>query len=111
MSSLKTPPFVRKARSLSRYDNASSSDAHGCGTSFASSGERSYRFLSIGSPGLILFCTPSRPAIIIAVNARYGLVVGSGKRTSMRRALGLFTSGTRTAAERLREEYARLIGA
>ncbi|MNC90266.1 hypothetical protein D3C83_63440 [compost metagenome] len=60
---------------------------------------------------MILFWMPSSPAIIIAVNARYGLAVGSGKRTSMRRPFGLETSGTRTEAERLREEYARLIGA
>ena len=43
--------------------------------------------LSSGSPGSILFWMPSRPAIIIAANARYGLHVGSGKRTSMRRVL------------------------
>src|SRR6476620_10458714 len=91
--------------------SASSSDAHGCGTFAASSGSRSYRFLSIGSPGWILFCTPSSPAISIAENARYGLHVGSGKRTSTRRAFGLLTYGMRHAAERLRAEYARLIGA
>src|SRR5436190_20462292 len=79
--------------------------------SLASSGERSYRFLSMGSPGWILFCTPSRPADIIAVNARYGFAVGSGKRTSIRRAFGLVTRGTRTAADRFRAEYARLMGA
>ena len=67
--------------------------------------------LSIGSPGWILFCTPSSPAISIAVNARYGFAVGSGKRTSTRRAFGLDTYGIRQAAERLRAEYARLIGA
>src|SRR6202035_3492020 len=50
--------------------------------SFSSSGSRSYRFLSIGSPGWILFCTPSSPAISIAAKARYALQVGSGKRTS-----------------------------
>src|SRR6516225_11541018 len=111
MSSLNTPPLVRNPRSLSRAVSASSRDAQGCGMSLASSGERSYRFLSIGSPGLILFWTPSRPAIIIAVNARYGFAVGSGKRTSMRRAFGLGTYGIRHAAERLRAEYARLIGA
>src|SRR5690349_5531342 len=88
-----------------------SSDEHTLGTFFASSGGRSYRFLSTGSPGWILFWMPSMPAIIIAVNARYGLLVGSGKRTSIRRAFGLVTSGMRTAAERLRAEYARLIGA
>ena len=55
---------------------------------------------------------PSSPAIIIAENARYGLQVGSGKRTSMRLALGDGEYiGIRTAAERLRLEYARLIGA
>ena len=67
--------------------------------------------MSIGSPGWILFCTPSRPAISIAENARYGFAVGSGKRTSMRRPFGFDTYGTRIAAERLRAEYARLIGA
>src|SRR5215475_14196555 len=67
--------------------------------------------LSSGSPGWILFCTPSRPAISIAANARYGLVVGSGNRTSTRRALSLATYGMRHATERLRAEYARLIGA
>src|SRR4030095_2774980 len=68
-------------------------------------------FLSTGSPGWILFCTPSRPAISIAANARYGLAVGSGKRTSTRRDFGLATYGMRHAAERLRAEYGRLIGA
>src|SRR6476661_1963494 len=91
--------------------SASSSDAHGCGTFAASSGSRSYRFLSIGSPGWILFWTPSRPAISIAAKPRYGLQVGSGKRTSMRRPFGLDTYGMRIDAERLRAEYARLIGA
>lgn len=47
----------------------------------------------------------------MAANARYGLAVGSGKRTSTRRPFGLATYGMRQAAERLREEYARLIGA
>src|SRR3974390_1766045 len=88
-----------------------SSEEHTLGTFFASSGGKSYRFLSTGSPGWILFCTPSRPAISIAANARYGLVVGSGKRTSTRRAFGLDTYGIRQAADRLRAEYARLIGA
>src|SRR5262245_35217577 len=67
--------------------------------------------LSIGSPGWILFCTPSRPAISIAANARYGFAVGSGKRTSTRRAFGLETYGMRHEAERFFAEYARLIGA
>ncbi|CFN79566.1 Uncharacterised protein [Bordetella pertussis] len=60
--------------------------------------------MSAGSPGWILFCTPSRPAIIRAENARYGLASGSGKRVSMRRALGLPTYGMRIEAERLRAE-------
>src|SRR5215470_6351017 len=111
MSFENTPPRVRNSRPLSRYSSACSSEEQTLGTFFASSGGRSYRFLSTGSPGWILFCTPSRPAIIMAENARYGFVVGSGKRTSMRRALGLETYGMRTAADRLRAEYARLIGA
>src|SRR3954468_14389798 len=91
--------------------SACSSEAQTCGTRAASSGGRWYMSLSIGSPGWILFCTPSSPAISIAAKARYALVVGSGKRTSTRRALGLDTYGMRHAAERLRAEYARLIGA
>src|SRR5258707_782129 len=55
--------------------------------------------------------TPSRPAIRSAEKARYGLAVGSGKRTSMRRAFGLCTNGMRIEAERLRAEYASLTGA
>src|SRR5271167_3184758 len=68
--------------------------------------------LSIGSPGLILFCTPSSPAMSIAEKARYGLQLGSGKRTSIRRVFGFGpVIGIRTLAERLRLEYARLTGA
>src|SRR6266849_3174570 len=68
--------------------------------------------LSSGCPGSSRRWTPSSPAIIIAENARYGSQVGSGKRTSIRLALGDGEySGIRTAAERLRREYARLIGA
>src|SRR5271169_819536 len=111
MSSENTPPRVRNSWSLSRCSSAISSDEHTFGTFFACDGGRSYRFLSTGSPGWILFCTPSRPAISIAEKARYGLVVGSGKRTSTRRDFGLATYGMRHAAERLRAEYARLIGA
>src|SRR5258708_22296023 len=68
--------------------------------------------LSIGSPGWILFWMPSMPAMSIAENARYGLQLGSGKRTSMRRVFGFGpVIGMRTLAERLRLEYARLTGA
>src|SRR5580658_5227287 len=68
--------------------------------------------LSIGSPGWILFWIPSMPAISIAANARYGLQLGSGKRTSMRRVLGLGpVMGMRQLAERWRLEYARSTGA
>src|SRR5207344_988209 len=88
-----------------------SRDEHTFGTFAASSGSRSYRFLSIGSPGWILFWMPSSPAISSAANARYGFAVGSGKRTSIRRPFGFDTYGMRIAAERLRAEYARLIGA
>ena len=44
--------------------------------------------LSSGSPGLTLFRMPSNMAISMALKARYGLPVGSGKRYSTRRALG-----------------------
>src|ERR1700730_18631446 len=68
--------------------------------------------LSSGCPGSSRRWTPSRPAIIIAENAMYGLQVGSGKRTSIRLAFGDGEYiGIRTEAERLRLEYARLIGA
>src|ERR1700693_2290909 len=68
--------------------------------------------LSSGCPGSSRRWIPARPAIIIAENARYGLQVGSGKRTSIRFALGDGEYiGIRTEAERLRLEYARLIGA
>src|SRR5580692_3563216 len=68
--------------------------------------------LSSGSPGSILFWIPSMPAIIMALKARYGLQLGSGKRTSMRRVFGEGpVMGIRTEAERLRLEYARLTGA
>src|SRR5713226_9647711 len=68
--------------------------------------------LSSGCPRSRRRCTTSSPAIIIAENARYGLQVGTGKRTSIRLALGDGEYiGIRTAAERLRLEYARLIGA
>src|SRR5262245_42034647 len=69
-------------------------------------------FLSSGSPGSILFSIPSRPAMSMAANARYGLQVGSGKRTSMRFAFGDGEYiGMRIDADRLRLEYARLTGA
>src|SRR5665647_1958437 len=104
MLSENTPPRVRNSWSFSRCSSAISSEEHTFGTFFACDGGRSYRFLSMGSPGWILFCTPSRPAIIIAAKARYGLAVGSGQRTSTRRPLGLIAYGMRQAAERLRDE-------
>src|SRR5713101_1931011 len=68
--------------------------------------------LSSGWPGSSRRWIPSIPAISIAENARYGLQVGSGNRTSIRLALGDGEYiGIRTDAERLRDEYARLIGA
>ena len=44
------------------------------------------------------------PAIIMAVNAKYGFAIESGKRTAVRRAFGLATNGMRIDAERLRAE-------
>ena len=49
---------------------ASRSEPHTVGIFDSSSGGRSYRFLSIGSPGWILFSMPSRPAISMAAKAR-----------------------------------------
>src|SRR6478752_5062463 len=68
--------------------------------------------LSSGSPGLMRFSMPSRPASIMAANPRYGLHDGSGVRNSMRLAFGDDENiGMRMAAERLRDEYARFTGA
>src|SRR3954465_746950 len=68
--------------------------------------------LSSGSPGSMRFSIPSRPAISIAENARYGLQLGSGERNSIRFALGDGEYlGMRMAADRLRELYARFTGA
>src|ERR1700730_16414714 len=68
--------------------------------------------LSSGSPGWMRFSMASRPASIIAENARYGLHDGSGVRNSMRLALGDDENiGMRIAAERFRDEEARLTGA
>src|SRR6266496_6688249 len=68
--------------------------------------------LSSGWPGSTLFSIPSRPAIIIAENARYGLQLGSGGRNSTRFALGdAEYIGIRQAAERFRREYAKFTGA
>src|SRR5437660_6731080 len=55
---------------------------------------------------------PSRAAIRIAANVRYGLLLGSGQRNSNRLALGFEEYiGMRTAAERLRCDMARFTGA
>src|SRR4051794_10520439 len=68
--------------------------------------------LSSGSPGSTRFSIPSRPAISIAANARYGLHDGSGDRNSIRLAFGDGEYiGIRIAADRLRDEYARFTGA
>src|SRR5713226_3189590 len=77
----------------------------------SSSGSKSYKSLSAGSPGWILFRMPSKPAISIEAKAKYGFAVASGKRTSMRRPFGLEIQGMRMEAERLRAEYASFTGA
>ncbi|SKV25687.1 Uncharacterised protein [Mycobacteroides abscessus subsp. abscessus] len=83
-----------------------------CGIPAASSGGSSYRSLSTGASGSILFLMPSIPAISMAANARYGLPELSGQRNSRRLAFGLLpVIGMRTQAERLRWLYTRLIGA
>ena len=81
-----------------------SSEWHTVGIFLSSSGSRSYRSLSPGSPGWILFWMPSRPASSIDANAKYGFAVASGKRTSMRRPFGFGIQGMRIDAERLRAE-------
>ena len=48
---------------------------------------------------------------IIALGAAAGFDVESGKRTSIRRPFGLAMYGMRIDAERLRAEYARMVGA
>ena len=63
MSSVNTPPRVRNARSLSRLSSASSSDAHRMRHLLRFFRLRSYRFLSIGSPGMDL--------VLHAVEARH----------------------------------------
>src|ERR1043166_1814618 len=68
--------------------------------------------LSSGSPGFSFRSMPSSPAISRAANARYPLLEGSGKRTSIRLAFGLGEYiGIRTAAERFLAEYAKFTGA
>src|SRR5947209_1648459 len=108
---LNTPPRVRNSRSLSKYSSAWSSEEHTVGIFASSSGGRWYRSFDAASPGWILFCTPSRPAINSAEKHRYGLDEGSGKRVSMRRPFGFGTCGMRIEAERLRDEYASFTGA
>src|SRR5262245_27654476 len=103
-SLLNTSPFSRNEWSAFSDSRASRRLPQTVGTLESSSGGRSYRFLSIGSPGWILFWMPSRPAISIAEKARYGLASGSGKRTSTRLPFGLATYGMRQDAERLRDE-------
>ena len=60
-------------------------------------------FLSIGSPGWILFSMPSMAAIVIALKARYGLQMnpGSGIRFAWSCGFSLYI-GMRMAAERFR---------
>src|SRR4051794_20989451 len=55
---------------------------------------------------------PSRPAISMAENARYGLADGSGTRNSTRLGFGLVpVTGIRAHARRLGCEYTKLNGA
>src|SRR3569832_1196491 len=102
MSLVNTPPRVRNSRSLSSSSSAISRLWQTFGIFASSSGGRSYRSLSDGSPGWILFWMPSRPAIISAAKHRYGLAVGSGKRVSMRRAFSLAAIEIQIKNERLR---------
>src|SRR5512136_1504082 len=68
--------------------------------------------LSIGCPGSVLLRMPSMAAIIMAENVRYGLLLGSGHRNSMRLAFGdAEYIGMRMEALRFLREYARFTGA
>src|SRR5919204_18308 len=75
-SGVNTPPSSRKPWSASSELRTASSEPGTCGMLRASSGGSSYRSLSTGSTGSILFLMPSRPAISIAEKAKYGLQVG-----------------------------------
>ena len=69
---------------------------------------------STGSASSRPFSTPSRPAAIIAANARYVLDDGSGQRTSIRMPSAERpgeTFGTRMSAERLVRPQVRYVGA
>src|SRR5262249_61447965 len=67
--------------------------------------------LSSGSPGLILLRMPSSIAISIALNAKYGLPLPSGRRYSIRFDAGPGEcTGMRIAAERLRRGGGRVDG-
>ena len=61
----------------------------------------------------VLLSTPSSPAESITLKARYGLHVGSGKRSSIRVATSLpgLYCGIRTAADRFRSAHAMYTGA
>lgn len=76
--------------------------------SFASSGGRSYRFLSMASPGWILFLMPSRPAINRASKStEYGLAARSENVLRYDVLSGEETTGIRIDAERLRAEVSQ----
>lgn len=75
-----------------------------CGIFFVFFGGRLYRFLFMVSFGWILFLILLRSVISRVVKYRYGLVVGFGKRISIRRVFGEEIIGIRIDVERLRVE-------
>src|SRR5215470_11007995 len=104
-SLVNTSPRSKNSWSFSNASNASSNDPGIDFTFAASSGSNSYKFLSIGLGGSILFLIPSSPAIIIAGNAKYGLQLGSGVLNSSLLAFSLVEYiGILTQALRLRAE-------
>jgi len=58
-------------------------------------------FSRTGSGAERPFSMPSSPACSITASARYGLLDGSGERSSIREAAGTRAAGFRTRAERL----------
>src|SRR6266849_4946232 len=104
-SLVNTSPLNRKSWSFSNESSASSNDPGIDFTLAASSGSSSYKSLSIGLGGSILFLIPSSPAISMAGKAKYGLQLGSGVLNSNRLAFSLVEYiGILTQALRLRAE-------
>src|SRR6266850_7294771 len=104
-SLVNTSPLSKNSWSFSKASSAWSNDPGMDFTLAASSGSNSYKFLSIGLGGSILFLIPSSPAISMAGKAKYGLALGSGVLNSSLLAFSLVEyMGIRTQALRFLAE-------